>query len=371
MDVALSTDLSCLRCHDKLDDHRLPLSAEVKSAGGSEPIAAHVGRFYDDHPEFRSIKEGKDPGTLWTFSHAQHLGKGISKEGSTVPPMKWKDVAKLGTIAKPAGVADDEVVQLDCQSCHVPDSGLAAKAGGRSSKVGEFMAPVSFAKHCAGCHQRDLPKGVSHGLTAGEVVTQLKVSLAEEMAKGELKPGADKKSPGPGMGIGPQLKALGAIDVSSEVFQKRQSDAQNKCAKCHQYEPATGNALPEIQPPAIPSAWLAHGRFNHAAHTTVKCDDCHGQAAKSQSGKDISIENKGSCVNCHRPANSGVPGSGARHECGLCHVFHVGPESYGWVAEKAPLARLRDLPGATSVVGGGGVPGTEARQSALGILAVK
>lgn len=359
-DVALSTDTSCLRCHDKLDDHRLPPTAELKSAGGAEPIAAHVGRFYDDHPEFRSLKT--DPGTLWTFSHAQHLGKGISKEGSKVPPMKWKDLAGVGEIVKPAGASEDDEVQLNCQSCHQPDLGLAPKAGGRGTKAGEFMAPVAFAKHCAGCHQRDLPKGVAHGVVAGEVVKQLKVALADEMARGELKTGADKQPPGPGLGVGPQLKALAAIDISSEVFKGRQSDAQQKCAKCHQYQPATGDALPEIQPPAIPAAWLAHGRFNHAAHTTIKCDDCHGGAAKSQTGKDVSIENKGSCVNCHRPANSGVPGSGARHECGLCHVFHVGPSTYGATATSTPLSLLREMPRQ-----GGG----DARDVARGILAVK
>ncbi len=97
----------------------------------------------------------------------------------------------------------------------------------------------------------------------------------------------------------------------------------------------------------------------------MKCEDCHGGAAKSQSGKDVSIENKGSCVNCHRPANSGVPGSGARHECGLCHVFHVGPGSYGELSVATPLTLLRER------ARGDGAGGENAREVARGILAVK
>jgi hypothetical protein len=380
VDVALSSDKSCLRCHDKLDDHRLPLTAELVSAGGAEPIASHVGRFYDDHPEFRSLKPvagalTADPGTLKTFSHAQHLGLGIffNEEGKKPSEegvlKKWSYVDKtLGTIQKPAGESEDALIQLNCQSCHQPDAGLATKRGGQASSAGEFMSPVTFARHCSGCHQRDLPKGVSHGLTAGEVASQLKVSLAEEMSKGELKAGPDKQAPGPGLGIGPQLKALAAIDLSSEAFKARREDTRLRCGKCHQMNPAEPDALPQVKPASIPATWLAHGRFNHAAHTTIKCDDCHGGAAKSQKGDDVSIENKNSCVNCHRPANSGVPGSGARHECGLCHVFHVGPENYGTTSGSSSLSLLREMPRSRGLARRNTEQATEVVR---GILAVK
>jgi hypothetical protein len=65
--------------------------------------------------------------------------------------------------------------------------------------------------------------------------------------------------------------------------------------------------------------WMPHANFNHAKHTSVKCDDCH-HAIQSRETSDILMPDKASCVRCHSPQGKVVA------ECMTCHTYHASPQ---------------------------------------------
>jgi hypothetical protein len=56
--------------------------------------------------------------------------------------------------------------------------------------------------------------------------------------------------------------------------------------------------------------------FNHAKHTSVKCDECH-HASQSRDTADILMPAKANCVTCHSPAGR------VSAECIMCHDYHA------------------------------------------------
>jgi hypothetical protein len=64
---------------------------------------------------------------------------------------------------------------------------------------------------------------------------------------------------------------------------------------------------------------MVQANFDHAKHTSVKCDDCH-HAMQSRDTADVLMPTKANCVTCHSPQGKVVA------ECITCHTFHAPPQ---------------------------------------------
>ncbi|MBC7820899.1 MAG: hypothetical protein IAG10_28785, partial [Planctomycetaceae bacterium] len=123
-------DRSCTSCHNGLASHL--------AVANPDPFK-DVTRFDLVHPEFRSLKS--DPGTI-TFTHGRHLTKGLKSdkpEDKVSLSLADLSAADRDQYRRP-GQVDTDLVQLDCASCHQPDSS------------GQYMRPVTFEANCRACH---------------------------------------------------------------------------------------------------------------------------------------------------------------------------------------------------------------------------
>ena len=110
------------------------------------------------------------------------------------------------------------------------------------------------------------------------------------------------------------------------------------CGFCHESnDDSNGNWT--IRKPNIPDRWFRHAKFDHDAHRTLKCVECHtisessadnlkGDDAlpdiyKSSSTGDILMPKIALCKSCHNTAPPGGHGiHGAQTDCLECHVYH-------------------------------------------------
>jgi uncharacterized paraquat-inducible protein A len=89
------------------------------------------------------------------------------------------------------------------------------------------------------------------------------------------------------------------------------------CAFCHEVKPVA-NSAPAITKPVLVDRWMPLAKFNHAQHTSVKCDDCH-HASQSRETSDVLMPVKANCVVCHSPHGR------VASECSMCHTYHATP----------------------------------------------
>lgn len=72
-----------------------------------------------------------------------------------------------------------------------------------------------------------------------------------------------------------------------------------------------------------PRRWFINSKFDHRAHRSVTCSDCHGQAATSVLTSDVLMPAMESCLACHTPQNTMTStGGAAGSSCQLCHDYH-------------------------------------------------
>jgi hypothetical protein len=144
-----------------------------------------------------------------------------------------------------------------------------------------------------------------------------------------------------------------------EIFVAYANDGGVSCVKCHDMAgdasavPAEWAALSSqaggaaddatvfrTKPtgiPAGPRRWYVNSEFNHDAHRSMNCLECHAAALTSEKTSDILspdmqwqgfrvdennqlVAAQRSCVECHHPDNA--EGPGAASNCTECHVFH-------------------------------------------------
>jgi predicted CXXCH cytochrome family protein len=145
-----------------------------------------------------------------------------------------------------------------------------------------------------------------------------------------------------------------------EVFVAYANDAGVSCVKCHDTEGSPAAVPPEwsalasqakpieessvfhTQPtgiPAGPRRWYVNSEFNHDAHRSMNCVECHAAALTSEKtgdvlspdiqwqglkfdppGSDQMVAATRSCFECHHPDNS--EGPGAASNCTECHIYH-------------------------------------------------
>ncbi|MFN4243496.1 MAG: cytochrome c3 family protein [Tepidisphaerales bacterium] len=427
--LAASHPQLCTSCHADLTRHTQDPAA-VR-------VATRVTAFtLEDHPGFgRSLRadggasasagsgsaRGPDGGawvdpTVLKFNHAAHNRIEVLKDNCTA-----------------CHAADDPQVRVNPPVATLPppygDPKDRPLAWSRSQDRSE-MQPISFARHCVGCHAIELPGKVrlavphedmsvvraflsgvpelyrqhlmqlpdkssalevevvtgrpprqrreKRVLTEGEWVGQQLAGLSEAIerafgrderyaavkrAVAAAGSGGAATRPGdgttrPAEAAAPATGGFDAPDVSVLEHFVTYGIAAN-CAYCHAVKgevPAVAfgsegtRVLTATVPTGIPDGprrWFINSRFDHYAHRSMSCTECHSRAATSQLTSDVLSPDIGdnaaagaSCVSCHRPDRwTALHGEvrGAPSDCVTCHWFHDP------LAERAPVGTVNPL----------------------------
>lgn len=250
-----------------------------------------ITSFYQDHPEFRQIRDGiKDTNTL-KFNHAVHMGKG------NIPR------------------------KMDCIECHKQDS------------RGEYQLPITYAEHCKECHtlQFDektpglaLPHGDPYYVRA--FLRSLNIQYEEFGRDVEgitrrddlIRYITDKRTSIESQyKTGEDLEHMVFFSDKGTKFADGQRAAFTGCAVCHEVKPAeAANATPLIKNVGVPTRWMTLGKFDHSLHQKgLSCIDCH-KVMDSERTSDLNLPSIKSCIDCHSPKG------GIRHDCTTCHSYH-------------------------------------------------
>ena len=370
-------DSHCGTCHENLTPHR------PSSSAGKRPVAASIKDFAG-HPEFAPLTA--PPERTLKFSHALHTAPGVAYSAGGKEALTAANIsARLGERAarQYAGIANAEgLVQLACASCHQLDAraGSAAHAelGGdiaaRSEPnkavlppraSGEYFLGVNFEAHCRACHpvnaspKEALGKEVAafdlpHRVNRPQLEAAVKSGYLSQLLLGGERPDLDTPV-GPALGqIGVNLAPPPAETLRGAVGRYAGEEAARQfapggqgCAKCHDLGESGVKAVPDR------TVWLPASRFNHAAHKSAACAECHPgtYAAVSEplaEKEPPQINGVESCRACHAPSGTPVslpsgtiPGGGVRHSCTDCHRYHNGDHS---LEGKGALARFPAKP---------------------------
>jgi hypothetical protein len=254
--------------------------------------------FWDGHPEFQINSANlRDPDVL-RFNHQRHFA-------SDIPPVNGQ--------------------KLDCNYCHKPDT------------EGRFMQRISFATNCQACHSLQFdPKNPELTLPHGNptAVRAFLRSLPTQYVELAVKKGITRQN-GIQSFVAKQMSQLRERVRSGEDFERQvfftsdpyKAAGPNEprtrgsfpgCALCHEVKPVA-NTAPAITKPVLIDRWMVQANFDHAKHTSVKCDDCH-HAMQNRETADVLMPTKANCVICHSPQGKVVA------ECITCHTFHAPPQ---------------------------------------------
>lgn len=278
----------------------------------------NVSDFGADHPDFRvNVLQGRESrtgGVDWTnvrldvlpgvkrfershltFSHAQHLArKGIK------------------------GPDGDEVLQ--CANCHTPDAS------------GRVMQPIQMEKHCSRCHslrfdENDPTTTVPHGDIDG-VYRALIAHFSLQFLEGNT--GNSRTSPlvrRPGgraaalsraeQGRARDWAEKQSLLAARDLFERR------VCVDCHEVTKLperTGIQQWKVEPVKLTQVWMPRARFNHQAHKTTECVECHIGANASKTSGDVLMPRIRECRTCHTGANAKEK---LPSDCLMCHQFHL------------------------------------------------
>jgi hypothetical protein len=252
--------------------------------------------FERDHPEFQLIKEkARDPDVL-RFNHQRHFANDI-------PPVNGQ--------------------KLDCNYCLKPEPG------------GRFYQRISFTNNCQSCHalqfdSRNPDLRIPHG-DVGLVRNFLRTLPAQYGDYARLKRGLTRDSDIQGF-VTQQVRQLQeqfrsgeelerAVFFTTDPYKPQRNMAAAVranfagCAFCHEVKTAAAGA-PVVTKPILVDRWMPQAHFNHARHTSVRCDDCH-HARQSRETSDALMPAKANCVVCHKPSAK------IASDCITCHTYHA------------------------------------------------
>ena len=193
------------------------------------------------------------------------------------------------------------------------------------------MAPVSYDKHCSGCHELTLDgrlKGerVPHGSSDRALSTirmQLSRSYLNLVDVDPLDGGKGDAEGGRPVVPAPEQMAAEALDIEQALY------AEGKgCERCHDLaapgtvHPQPGQSAFAVIPPHVPRQWMPASKFSHGAHRTTPCRECHSAAERSTTAGDVLVPGIAECRKCHAD-----PGETGRVDspCLECHRYHEGP----------------------------------------------
>jgi hypothetical protein len=227
----------------------------------------------------------------------------------------WRHMHRLQ-----GGTTTNVTLPMKCEDCH--ETNL-------DSAKGDFV-PLTFEKHCRGCHERELGFDV-RGLLADKSFpaphTKDPVTIHQHIEKTyrgllAMQPDIYRRDLGRGFEASTSPDQwLAKVVSESESFL-----FDRKCVYCHQYlsrdgvYPVVAKVAPiagrfdASQPNGEP--WLLRGEFSHRAHRAIECSSCHKTSADSKETSDILIPKLDSCTPCH--GDSGTP----IDNCSQCHLYH-------------------------------------------------
>lgn len=283
LSLASMNDRHCTRCHENL---------AARVAGGKVKHARIIGFAAGRHPEF-AVLEKADRRPL-KLNHAAHL------------PEQMKMVREIR-------------LPMKCGDCHQIDA---------TDPKGGFVA-MTFEKHCASCHKRELefdvygvlpsPQPAPHLKDAGairEFVRQTYGRALEADPALALKPLRPEVEP---PGSAQAWLAMAVRDSEEFLFRK-------KCAYCHEVEGwrdglpliAKVNRLQGRYVADKPEGerWMPAAGFGHRAHRMVACASCHAGARASRKSTDVLVAGMKTCQPCHGESGSELD------NCAQCHLYH-------------------------------------------------
>jgi hypothetical protein len=225
------------------------------------------------------------------------------------------------------------------------------------------MQPINFERHCAACHKGDLvaevqgpgtlaAKEVPHGIRAA-AIRELLIGLASPLTQPPRISPSQPLTKIPGRTPGENLAQTAQLDTATRVEQAAEMlTKEARCGKCHEYKDRkpTDPLPPEVVPPNLPSVWLPHAKFDHAAHRAMQCFECHDRQRLVTSEAGVKppldhpapiIDDIEKCQQCHAPTTAWGT-AGARHDCAECHRYHGGdrpPHGRGDPARGVPDER--------------------------------
>lgn len=253
--------------------------------------------FWNGHPEFQLKREPVRDADVLRFNHQRHFA-------ADIPLVNGQ--------------------KLDCNYCHKPDP------------EGRYYQRITFAANCQACHSLQFdPKNPEltfpHGNTTA--VRGFLRTLPTQYADLAVKKGITKPNEIQNF-VTKQMTQLRERVRSGEDFERQvffvadpykpQRETESRvrasfygCAFCHEVQPVA-NASPFIARPVFVDRWMPKSAFDHAKHSSVKCDECH-HATQSRATADVLMPGIASCVTCHSPKGKVVA------ECITCHTYHAPP----------------------------------------------
>ena len=313
----------CADCHADLE------------AFASGPLGVeNASDFEHHHPEFKVsmlVPVGGALDMTWEIERRALDDPDLIEQSN----LKFPHDVHMSTdgIEGPAGK-----LQMACSDCHRPEAG------------GAYMQPVSMERHCADCHALTFDASVpNRELPHGQ--PDMVVRLLEEFYSRQVLVGSNAVPTGrsvrearrPGQ-MSPMTAAERDAAITLALTQAEQT-AENifertTCAICHEVERVDDpeRASPwQVLPVRLARVWMPKGWFDHHAHKTVNCSDCHDAASSSQAS-DVLMPDIASCRECHGGGNAR---NKLASDCVDCHVFHL--PGKGLMRPDEPHASLRPV----------------------------
>jgi hypothetical protein len=192
---------------------------------------------------------------------------------------------------------------LDCANCH------------HATEDGVRFKPISMERDCESCHSLayDRVNGIVRTLHHGDIpqmIADLSAARPDDpFVTARRRPGdagSDRL-----YRFTPPHPAYNGMLISQALSKK------GVCGECH--TPVTRGGRLGVVPVRLEARYMAHGWFDHKAHSQEKCVSCHA-ARTSSSSSDVLLPGIGQCRTCHlgeASSKAKVPSS-----CVMCHSYH-------------------------------------------------
>jgi hypothetical protein len=285
---------SCTDCHAELSQ-RL-----------SDARVADAADFADAHPQFRPLL------TVRTEPIPEFARISLDAHPHEETGLKFPHALHLSTVGGVARMAETMGHEgpLACRDCHVPD------------ETGTRFRPVTMMANCQQCHSLAFGRAgntirtLRHGDVA-QVIADVRDFVLSRPA-GSINTHGLRRRPGDST-TGATLPAV--ADPAQAV--RALFSPGGACYDCHVIRgPSQPGGLDySVVPVKLPQRYLAHGWFDHAAHSTTSCASCHA-AQHSVDARDVMIPGVATCRNCHGGQAARPPL--VRSSCEMCHDYHRG-----------------------------------------------
>jgi hypothetical protein len=304
--LPIASGHSCTDCHAGLSE-RVP-----------NTHLADVGDFAESHPQFRPLV------TLRTSPIPEFSRISLDARPQEQTGLKFPHALHLTAMGGVTRMAETmgHNGPLECRDCHVPD------------ETGTRFKPVSMMTNCQQCHSLAFDRVGStvrtlrHGDVA-QVIADVRDFTLSHGGGGIFTQGL-RRRPGEG---GSTAIRQGAGDPAQAV--RALFSPSGACFDCHIVRGPSGPGRLDysVVPVKLPQRYLAHGWFDHAAHSTTSCTSCHG-AERSMDARELMIPGIATCRTCHGSASAHPPL--VRSSCEMCHDYHRGPSAPRSVRDKRP-----------------------------------